>query len=640
MLDLIRNKSQSLGVKIAFGIIIAVFIFWGFGSIQNINNSTTVITVNDEAISVVDFERAYHYQRSAILEQYPQITPEQLKFAQIPRMVIDSLVNDALLKEEIKRLNFSVSNAKLREYILENPLFQNEKFVFDPEKYKRITEQRFNGVASYESMIREGMLEERLIRGLTLTAQNYDSEVQAFFAYSNEKRDVEYIFFPAADALAQVAEPAQDSIKAFYESSKAMFTLPAKANVEYVSVTPTLLGKPESFAQEAVKAYYDKNVQSKYTVPAQRQTSHILIRLAPEATDEEVKEATNRLQALRKELADGADFAELAKKHSQDPDTAPQGGDLGWVSKNMGLQSFNDALFALEIGDISEPLRTPLGLHILKVYEAKESSVKELSEVESEIRNILASEAGLVKIREALDALIEANVLSGNLEEVAKTHGLELKATDLKTAAELEAILSVTPENMEKIVKLAANVPLDTPMQTTEANSYIVARVKEKEESSVRPFDEVKDEIVTSLKEKAALEKALSSASAARKEFDNKAPESDTVKHVADVKRFGEIGTLGAQAALSLELFAAKAGEWLPNAYVVTEDGKQGAVLVRVKKVTSVNSDDVKPLEREYRMGELHKRQERMYNLFREALLTRAKIEITNNAYYEALLQQ
>ncbi len=639
MLDLIRNKSQSFGVKLAFGIIIAVFVFWGFGSIQNINNSTTVLTVNDEAISVVDFERAYHYQRTAILEQYPQLTPEQLKFAQIPRMVIDNLINETLVEEEIRRLNLSVSNTKLRDYILDNPMFHNEQFVFDPVKYKRVVEQRFNGVANYEAMIREGMLEEQLVRGLTLTAQSYDSEVQAFFAYSNEKRNVEYIFYPAEQAMAQVTEPAQDSIKTYYESNKTMFTLPAKLNVEYVAVTPILLGKPQSITGEAVQAYYDKNVQSKYTVAAQRKASHILLRLAQDAPAEEVKSVTERLQALRKELDGGADFSELAKKQSQDPDTAPQGGELGWIPKNAGLQSFNDAVFALEIGEVSDILRTPLGLHLVKVYEHKDSSVTALGEVENEIRDILAAEAGMPKVREVLDALIEANVLENNLQEVATANGLELKATELKTAAELAEILSITPENVEKIAKLSANVPLDTPMQTTD-NGYIVARVKEKEESKLRPFADVKDEIVKSLKDTAALEKALSIANQARKDFESKAPESGSIQEVVDVKRFGDIGPLGAQAGLSLELFAAKAGEWLPNAFAVSIDGKQGAVLVRVKSVTSVNNDDAKPLEREYRMGELRKRQERMYNLFKQALLSRADVEITNKNYYEVLLQQ
>ncbi len=639
MLDLIRNKSQSIGVKLAFGLIIVVFVFWGFGSIQSINNSTTIATVNNEAITIVDFERMYQYLQQAAIAQNPEITPEQLRLAQLPQQTLNGLIFQTLTDEEIKRLHLSISNNTLRDYIVSNPMFKNEQDVFDPEKYKRVADQRFEGVANYESNVREGMLEEKLRRSLTATAQSYDSDVQAFFAYANEKRNVDYIFFPMDDALAELGEPAKDSVKAFYESNKANFTLPATVNVEYVSVSPVLLGKPESIDAQAVKAYYDKNVADKYTIPKQVRASHILLRLAPNADEAEVKKVTETLEGLKKELTDGADFAELAKKHSQDTDSAEEGGELGWVSENRGLQSFNEAIFALEVGEVSDIVRTPIGLHLLKSNEFKDGSVQELSAVESEIRDALAAEAGLLKIREALDALIEANVLGSNLADVAKSHALELKSSEHKTASELAELLVITPENAEKIVALSAGVPLDTPMQTTD-NGYIIAKVAEKKEASVRPFAEVEAEIIKILKEKSALEKALTTASTARKSFETKAPEESSIKNIEDVKRFGEIGPFGLQAQMSMALFAAKKGEWLPVAYAVSVDGKQGSALVRVNSITSIDENEMKPLEYEYRMGELHKRQEKMYNLFRDALYVRGQVDIVNQDFINALNQR
>ncbi len=559
MLDAIRNNSQSWGVKLAFGIIILVFVFWGLGSVQNINNSTTVATVNDVAITVTDFERAYQQMVNDARAQNPQITQEQLKQMQIPQQVMAQLVNRSLLEEEVKRLHLSIPDALLRATIVNIPAFHNAEGVFDPAVYKRVVTQQYLNVGNFESLVREDLVQEKLRREMTFTAQSFASEVAAFFEYTYESRNVDYIFFPAADALASVEAPAEDSVRAYYESNQPRFTLPAKANVEYVAIYPKFLGKPESITSDAINAYYEKNKASKYTTPKQVKARHILLRIDPQASAEELKKVTASMEAIQKELSDGADFAELAKKHSQDPGSAENGGDLGFVGENQTVKPFNDTLFALKDGEVSSIVRTDFGLHILKAEETNPVTVKALTEVENDIRTILAEEAGQLKIREALDSLIEANVRGNDLVAAAKTHGLEVKSSDLKTAAELEKILLITPEQSARIFALTTGIPLDTAMETTD-KGFIVARVKAKDEAKVRPFAEVQEEIITTLKNTAALDKALATAAEARKGFDSKAPDDSTVKQVTDIKRGSDMGALGLQAAMGAAFFSAKVG--------------------------------------------------------------------------------
>ncbi len=634
MLDAIRNNSQSWGVKLAFGIIIVVFVFWGFSSVGNMGHSTTVATVNDATITVTEFDRAYLRSYAEMRAQNPEITVEELK--QLPAQILDSLIDEALLDAEVKRLQISIPDAMLRATMMQNPSFHNADGVFDPAVYKQVLQNEKMRPADFEFMVRKNLTINKLLRELTFTAQSYSSEVAAFFDYTYENRDVDYIFFPAETALAEVEAPAEDSIKAFYESNQPRFTLPAKVNVEYVAVYPKALGKPESITAEAVTAYYEKNKATAFTTPKEIEASHILLRLAPTASEEEVKKVTTALEALKKEIQDGADFAEVAKEHSEDPSTKENGGSLGFVGENKMVKTFNDALFKLSAGEVSDIVRTDFGLHLIKAGESKEGGIIPQAEAEKGIRDILAEEAGLPLVRGTLDTLIEANVLGDGLSAIAKNHGLEVKQTELKSVAELEKALLITPEQAAKILTLSANMPLDTAMETTD-KGYIVARVKDKNEASVRPYEEVKEEIIAELKNKSALEKVTATATEARKGFDAKAPEEADIKTIAGVKRNAEAGPLGFNGLMSLALFNAKPGEWLPVPYAVSVDGKQGVALVRVKTINSAKEDDWKPLESVYTSVIQRQRHDAMLALFVASLRQGSSIEI-NNAYLQAVM--
>ncbi len=639
MLEYIRNNSQSWGVKVAFGIIILVFVFWGLGSMQSINNSTTIAIVNDEAISVIDFERAYQASLNRVRQENPQITPEQIKQMQLPTQILDELILQALLKEEVQRLHMSVPAKVLRDAIVQMQAFHKADGTFDPALYKRIIEQQFPSVSQFETLMREQLLETKLRQEITLTAQNFPAEIDAFFDYANESRDVDYIFFPAADAMANVAEPAADSVKTYYESNRAAFTLPIKGNVEFVAVTPAALAKPESVTPEAVKDYYDKNKAGKYTTPPQVKVSHILLTLDANADEATVQKTTETLQGIAQELKDGADFAELAKKHSQDPGSAEKGGELGWVEKGILVPEFETALYALKDGELSDVVRSSFGVHLIKREGSKAESVQAQAEVEAEIRKTLAEEAALLRIRESLDVLIEANVLGKGLADIAKAQGLEVKTTGLKSASELEAALQVTPEQAAQVLALSKGVPLDTAMQTLD-KGFIVARMMDKNEATVRPFEEVQGEIIQVLKERDALEKALATAAEARKAFATTAPEASSIQKEAKVKRGGSMGIFGAQEELRKALFSAKAQEWLPVAFAVTIDGKPGALLAQVNTIHKGSTEDRGPMAEVFVNAFYNQKVQAMFQLFMETLRSKAKIEIVNGAYLQAVANQ
>ncbi len=640
MLDFIRTNTQSVGVKVAFGIIIAVFVFWGVGSMQNLGTSTVVATVNGEPISIVEFEMAVRQAQENVRRENPTITPEQMQQMQLPRQVLDQLIIAALLKQEADYLGLVASPLEMRRAIAQMPIFHNEEGVFDPALYKSIMSSPQANMTQFENSVREQLLEGKLRRDVTITGTTLGSEARAFYDFTYESRDVEYIFFAAEDALSNLPTPAEDAIKAHYESRRADFTVPAKADVSYVMLRPTDLVKPESIALEDVQKYYEAN-KGQFTDPAKAKVRHILLRLEADAAEADVKKVQERMDAIVAEHKAGADFAQLATQYSEDTATAVNGGDLDWVRPNTTIEPFNSTVFSMKTGDVSAPIRTDFGIHLIHVYDTEAEYVRTLETVATEIRQILAEESGLEGMNAVLDSLIEANVLGNDVGAVAAKHGLKVQQSGMQSAEELEKLLSISSQNALKIINTSAGMPLDTALDVVPNaelktdNAYIVVRVTAKQEATVRPYDEVKADVIALLTEQEALKAANANAVNARKEFTTDAPESlaSRIERLENIQRSAPLGKLGNEPELNDLLFAAEQGAWLPTAHNVVIDGKAGAILARVVDVHLSADAQWQPMEQIINNVLSMQKQEEMFKLFLGMLMKNGSVEIVNEAY-------
>ncbi len=637
MLDFIRSNTQSLGVKLAFGVIILVFVFWGVGSMQNMSPTTVVAMVNDEPITIIAFERAYMQARDGVRQENPNITPEQLSQMQLPQQVLQQLILASLIQQEAKRLDIIISPEELRSAIVQIPAFHNAQGVFDPEVYKRLVGAQGQRLKDFEILFSNQILEGKMRRDLTSTGEAFDSEISAFFNFTYEQRDVEYVFFPLQDALAKLSPPAEDSIKSYYESNRQAFSVPAKASVDYVMVSPTAIVSPASISTEDVATYYNDN-KNDFTTQPRAKVRHILLTLDPAAAEAEVQATITKSLEIIDELKSGASFADLAVKHSQDTSTAVNGGNLDWVNPGDTVAPFNDAVFSMKAGDISAPVRSEFGVHIIKIDEFESAKTKALAEVEADIRNELANEQGTVKLREILDNLIEANILGRNLADAAKTYNLELKNSGVLPAFELEKLLQINADGVAQIMATAAGVPLDAAL-SAENNSYVVAKIVEKIEVSTRPFEEVKTEIVKILQEQTAMEQVTGLAAELRKNIET-ANISAKIKRIANVQRDAEVGVLGLQPTMNIAIFDAEEGSWLPAVYPATIDGKRGSVLVRVAKVKSSKDANLGLMQEIIGNVLAMQRKERMFQLLLASLLENADVEILNESILNMASEQ
>lgn len=642
MLDYIRSNAQSWGVKAAFGVIILVFVFWGVGSLRDSSVSGVVATVNGKPILVVDVENSLRQAEDSVRRANPGITTEQLREMQLPRQILQQLVIESALQQESARLGINVSPIDMRRAIEAMPVFQNDKGAFDPEIYKRIMTAQRQSLSAFEEGVRKRLLEEKLRRDITAGAAVTLDEARAFFNYAQEQREVEYIFFPAS--AYPPATPADDELKAYYESRRQTFAIPVKLDVEYILARPADLGKPDAFSAEAVQSWYDKNT-AKFSTQARAKVRHILLRLAPDAAPADVKKAEDLMKDIATQLTKGADFAALAAKHSQDEGTAQNGGNLDWISPGDTVPPFNDAIFstsgAMKPGDTSKPVRTDFGLHIIKVDEVQPAVTKPLKDVEQDVREALAELEGTEKIREALDLIIEANILGKPLPEVAKTHGLTAKTTGLVTQADLEKLLSIDAKAAQTLLATPAGSPVDTALEST-GNAFVVARIKEKTPASTRPYEEVKADIIKVISAEKAREAALKAAAEARKGLADKGDKATLPAELASklvttplVQRGAPLGELVVQPDAIQAVFSALPHAWLPSVHEGTVKGAPGAVMLRVKKSVLPEETLWQPLSELLRNSLDEGRRQEMFQAFVSILLQKTKVEIKNPTYLE-----
>lgn len=635
MLEYIRDKSQSLGVKLAFGLIILVFVFWGVGNFNDRSAGTLVAVVNGDPISMREFESAYRQAEENLLRSNPGLTREQLKQQQLGRQILRDLVTQVLLSQEAARTGVSITPLELRVAVGNIKGFQNEKGQFDPDVYTRVLAAQRTSPAQFEHEMSRDLLRQKIFAMVTAPAWVAPAESRKRFEFLREKRDVDYIFLPASDFASSV-KTSDEEVRAYYESHKAQFAIPARVNVSYVLVSPQDIVKASGISSAAAEKWYAENA-ARFEQQEEVKAAHILVPLAEDASEADVKKAREQAAAIEAELKGGKNFAAVADAHNG-PNAAGPGGELGWLKRGTTVKPFEDAAFALAPGKVSAPVRSQFGLHIIKVEEKKAGGLPPFKQVESEVLAVMAQEQGADKLHDVVDSLIEDNILGRSLKDSAEKHGLKWGETGLLSAAELEKTLGVTAQGAATLVATPAGNPVDTALEAGKA--YVVARVIKSEPASTAPFESVKDRIVAGFVEEKALGAALEAAAALRKDLEN-APvgaaglKGRTVRTAKGMERNGVLASFGPNPVMAEALFEARAGQWLPVAYAVEDGSGPGAVVVRVKGVQPSDAAEWDAVKDIMASAVARDRADGLFEIFMQRLASGAKVEVYNEDFID-----
>jgi len=568
MLEFIRQNAQSWGIKVLFGIIILVFVFWGVGSFRG-NQKKVLATVNQREIGTKEFFRVYEQQLQQMRQQQGDVSYEQLKQMDFKQQVFQRMVDSMLLLDQARELGMFATSTEIRGTVMNMDVFKGENQSFDSARYEALLRANQMTPAQFEADVQTDLVRQKLQSYVLSPVQVADSEARELFEYVQEKAVMDYIPFASSDFMdqAQVEDP---EIKSYYEDNQEQFREPAKMAMEYLLLTPESLARYQRVSDEEIASSYERNKEA-YTRPEQVMARHILVRLEEEAPAEVEKEARDKIDKALERLEQGESFAAVAKDMSEGP-SSDQGGDLGWFGRGDMVPDFEDKAFSLEPGDVSSGVRTRFGLHVIKVEDKREAGYRPLEQVRPQIRQQIAEDKAADRLEDMLDQALELLLARGDLTAVAEELDVELQETGLFSKTQGPEGLNMEPEDLETLFAMQENMVTDTPILLD--NGYLLARKTRAVESRIRPLDKVRPGIVQTLKQDKALQLAREAAQAELKdriqaEGNSRSTPGRDIETSEPFNRRGFIPGLGSNPELASDLFAAEQGQWLDQTYHV-----------------------------------------------------------------------
>ncbi len=628
MLDGIRSNAQSFWVKVAFGIIIVVFVFWGIGSYSGPKG--LVASVNGKNITELEFQRAYMAMEENVRRSMPNATPEMLEGLNLEQRVLQGLIQEKLIEAEAERAGLAITPYELKAFIDQLPYFQKDG-KFDPDTYKDVLAKNNLTPQKFEADQAKSMLPAKLQRLVTAGAYTPEVAARNVFDYFAERRKVDYILFPADDYKEKSA-PSPEEIAKAYEKSSASFTVPAMVNVEYVKLDPALMGDVSSVSDEEAKAAYEQRI-TQFTDAEKIRARHILVRVDANAKEKDVAKAEADIKALEERIRNGEDFAEVAKASGQDG-TASQGGDLGWFAREQMVPEFSKAAFALKDGEVSAPVRTQFGFHLIKKEEHQDAKVHPFEEVKDKLKQTLASEAAGKTLEEKADAVLAQALAGKALAEAASASGapaVKAETSGRLSQEDLASKLKLREADAQTVMSAAPGTVLDSALPSGAA--LMVVKVLESSPQSVKPLEEVRDEIAAQLTRQKAGNLALEAAAKARTAFTNDKPAEGAfeIKTSEAFGRNGFIPGLSSDPALGHAAFgvAAVTDAWLDRPFAVAD----GAVLARLSSIDSPSDEDWKKAEADITASLREERALMSFQSFMAQLGAEASVKTYNSPY-------
>jgi len=508
MLTTIHEKTQGWITGIILGLLAIPFALWGVNSYFEAAAKVNVATVDGHGISIEVYKSALEQQRRGLEQMLGHaLDPRVFETPQFKQGALDGLIDRTLLGRDAASQGFRVSDADLAQLIRGAPQFQRNG-RFDPQLYEIYARNTGYGVQGFEARIRQERVRQQIEAGFIDSTIVTPDDFANIVRLMDEKRVALYATLKPASFLAKVAVTPEE-IQAHYSSHLDQYKTPERVRIQYVELSAADLGKTINPSQQELRKAYADNID-RYTTPEQRRASHILIALPQGASAAAERKALDEAQELRAKLLHGANFAQLARKYSADTVSAAKGGDLGFVARDSLEKNFEASLFSLKKpGDISEPVRTKFGYHLIKLTAIRPAVRKPFSQVQGEVEDQLrASRAAdrFYDVSEQFRNLIYEQ--SDSLAPAARAFGLKIMESDWFALSGGSGIAS-----NPKIAQAAFDPDVLDQGHNSHAielgsDTLAAIRVVAHEKASTKPLSAVRNDIEQQLKFQAALVQA------------------------------------------------------------------------------------------------------------------------------------
>jgi peptidyl-prolyl cis-trans isomerase D len=485
MLQAIRSKAGSLFVKGLFALLILTFGIWGIGDIfRNRPTDTTVATVGSQNIDAAMLQSALQPALERLsMRLGTQVDLHQAKAMGIVQQVLGQLIDNSVIDQEAQHLQLDVSDAVIRDAITQDPMFRGPGGGFDRNAFDALLAANHISEADYVARIRHDIARDDLLLSLTGGVNVPPAIVEQLYRYRNQKRVADLVALPAADDTA-VGQPNDQELKTFYDAHPDMFRAPEYRGFTLASLTPAALAKTIQIPEAKLKSAYDQR-QDEFVLPARRDVEQIL------APSEE------KAKAVEAALAAGKDWSEVARTIAgQDPQTI----DLGLVKREDLPQDLASIAFSLPLDKPSEPIKSPLGWHILRVTKIVPPTTQSFAEVKTKLASDLANSEAADRLYELGNRVDDAVAGGATIGEAAAKYGLTktvISAADEKGLARdgKKADLPVSPADVLKLAFSTEDGRTSRVTQTADGAIFVL-RVDKIIPPSVRPLAEVKEKAI------------------------------------------------------------------------------------------------------------------------------------------------
>jgi peptidyl-prolyl cis-trans isomerase D len=500
MLQNIRDNSQGWIAKTIIGIIVMLLALTGFEAIFNAaSNNQNAAEVNGEEISRYDLDQAMNMQRRQLAQQLGQDFDASLLDDRLLRdSALGSLIDRMLLLQSAKNANFAFSSEALDQLILQTPEFQVDG-AFSAARFDQVIQQMGYSRLQFRQLLEQEMLIGQLRAGISGTGFVTDQQVDNFARLEMQTRDFATLTLPAQQEAIEVGD---EQIKEYYEANADRFRTPEQVIVEYVELKKESFFDQVEVSDEELQELYQKQIAN---LAEQRRAAHILIETGGELSDDEAKA---KIDEIATRVKNGDDFAAVAKEASQDPGSANEGGDLGFAGPGVYDPAFEDALYALNEDEVSAPVKSEFGWHIIKLLGVQSPEVPAFESLKPQLVRELKAQQVEQRFVETSKQLEDSAFEASDLAQPAQELGLMVQTTEAFGRDGGEGITAnrqvIQAAFSDEVLVDGAN----SSVIELDPDTSIALRVKEHLKPAAIPLADVREDIVQQLQRSLAAEAA------------------------------------------------------------------------------------------------------------------------------------
>ncbi len=503
MLQSIRENSKGIIAKVIVGLIIVTFALFGVESLVGLANSEKApAEVNGEEISNQDLQRGIELQRRQLLAQMgANGNPADIDENQLRRMVLQALIDQEVRLQSAESQGLYLSEAMIDQMIVGTPDFQVDG-RFDRNQFEAVLRGAGFTPLMYRDLLRKEQLIAQERNAFQLSAFATEQQVERLLRLDRQTRDIAWAEL-SLDQFMQTAEVTDAELESRYQEQLERFMTQPQVVLDYVELNQADFVKLDAITDAELESAYQQEL-ARFQASEERAAAHILFE----------EDAQEQAEAVRQRILDGElSFAEAAQEFSADAGSAEQGGDLGYNSRGVLTGPFEDTLFAMQPGEISEPVRTEFGYHLIQLNDVRNTEPPAFDEMAAELQRELAQSRAEAEYVAALERLADLSFSAGDLDVPAEELGLEIHQTEPFGQAGSESGLASDPRVVkaafsEELTREGLNSdPIELDRETT-----VVVRVKEQIPERQLSLDEVRDELEGELRREqaeAALEARL-----------------------------------------------------------------------------------------------------------------------------------